>query len=575
MSAVRAVSSGATNPEVVVGPMLSVWFSRCYRSTLGHALVGAMILWAALPPMDLWPLGWIAPLWWVRLIRQTQLEGRHPYRALWLAGFAFWMAALHWLRLPHWATSFGWVALAAYLGCYLPVFVGLGRIAVHQLRVSVVLAAPILWAGLELARAHLLTGFTMGALGHTQYRWIGLIQVSDVAGAYGVDFVVMFGAACLGRMLPCAPARWTAWPLAPLALLLGVVLGYGAMRTNVLPPEPTARIALIQGSIDIELKYDPAMRDHIHEHYRQLSRQAVAEYGKVDLVVWPETMFRDTLVVFDSDSRMPDSWRRQMPRLRGYSDGDFRALLRDAAARSRLAMAALARELGSALLLGVDTQAFATDGIRFYNSAVLVREDGHLAGRYDKMHRVLFGEYVPFAERFPWLQRFTPLPISLTAGQSPAAFTVGNLRLAPNICYETVLPHVVRRQVRELADRGEEPNVLVNLTNDGWFWGSSELDMHLVCAVFRAVECRKPLLIAANTGFSAWIDPSGRILARGPRRATGTILALVGPDPRRSWYALHGDWFAGGCLGIALGIAGAGLWHRLRDRTGATRRQGA
>jgi len=111
-----------------------------------------------------------------------------------------------------------------------------------------------------------------------------------------------------------------------------------------------------------------------------------------------------------------------------------------------------------------------------------------------------------------------------------------------------VLPHLIRRQVQTLAHAGREPHVLLNLTNDGWFWGSSELDMHLICGVFRAVEMRKPFLIAANTGFSAWIDANGRILDRGPRRATGTILAEVCPDPRHSLYLRYGDWFAGACL---------------------------
>ena len=97
--------------------------------------------------------------------------------------------------------------------------------------------------------------------------------------------------------------------------------------------------------------------------------------------------------------------------------------------------------------------------------------------------------------------------------------------------------------------------MLVNLTNDGWFWGSSELDMHLVCGVFRAVECRKPFLIAANTGFSAWIDGDGRIRQQGPRRAKDVILAEPRSTGRRSWYLEHGDWFAGVCL-AACGLCG-------------------
>jgi apolipoprotein N-acyltransferase len=174
------------------------------------------------------------------------------------------------------------------------------------------------------------------------------------------------------------------------------------------------------------------------------------------------------------------------------------------------------------------------------------------------MHPVMFGEYFPFSDRFPlWLKRCIPIA-NLAEGERAVAFPAGPLRLAPSICYETILAHVIRRQVRELAALGEEPDALVNLTNDGWFWGSSELDLHLMCGVFRAVECRKPLLIAANTGFSAWIDPDGRIVARGPRRDTGTLLATIGREPRQSWYLVYGDWFAACCLAACVLLAGIG-----------------
>ena len=136
-------------------------------------------------------------------------------------------------------------------------------------------------------------------------------------------------------------------------------------------------------------------------------------------------------------------------------------------------------------------------------------------------------------------------------------FDIGGVRMAPNICYESVLSHVIRRQVNALAAEGREPDMLVNLTNDGWFWGSSELDMHLACGVFRAVECRKPLLIAANTGFSAWIDGDGRIRRKapdGPRQSSspspGSMDAAVGiwptatGSPGRVWRrAGCADWW--------------------------------
>ena len=107
----------------------------------------------------------------------------------------------------------------------------------------------------------------------------------------------------------------------------------------------------------------------------------------------------------------------------------------------------------------------------------------------------------------------TPLTGGIEAGRGPSRSTFDDVRLAPNICYETALARVIRRQVAELHDRDEAPDVLVNLTNDSWFRGSSELDLHLACGVFRAVEMRKPLVIAANTGFSAYIDAEGRIVA--------------------------------------------------------------
>ena len=107
--------------------------------------------------------------------------------------------------------------------------------------------------------------------------------------------------------------------------------------------------------------------------------------------------------------------------------------------------------------------------------------------------------------------------------------------------------------------------MLVNVTNDGWFWGSSELDLHLKCGVMRAVECRKPLLIAANTGLSAWIDGNGRVVRQSPRRQTDVIIADVQADGRHSFYVAHGDWLAGTCFAVCLGLTAFGLWDRRRS----------
>ncbi len=425
-------------------------FLQFSRSTLGQGLLGAALLWAAFPPLDLWPLAWVAPIPWVLLIRRQHLAGRRPYTMLALAGFSFWMAVLHFLRLPHWATSFGWVALSFYFAFYLPLFVGLARVAVHRLRVPVILAAPVVWTGLELARAHLLTGMSMASLGHTQYRWIGLIQLSDLAGAYGVSFVVMFVAAALARMIPgekedrhsclslgrqeclpfsamqeCLPHPLAFWPLLPAIAVLAAALLYGHLRIERNSTKAGPRIALIQGSIDTEMRYDPGMRDRIFKEYYNLSKEALAKNRNIDLVVWPETMFIEPLVTFDADAARP-------PQFEG-TDAEFHEQLRQIAEQNRTnksAMAWTAQTLGVPLLLGVDANHFAADGVQCFNSAAYVARDGRLLGRYDKMHLVMFGEYVPFANCFPWLQRLTPLPSAprRASGRPPSISTASASR---------------------------------------------------------------------------------------------------------------------------------------------------
>jgi apolipoprotein N-acyltransferase len=519
---------------------------------LGFA--GSLLLWAAFPPLGWWPLAWLAPIPWLQLIQQEQLSGRHPYRTLWLAGCAFWLGVLHWLRLPHPATSIGWVALSCYLAVYLPLFVALCRVAVHRLRWPLILAAPMVWTGLELAQAHLLTGFNMAALGNSQYRWIALIQIADLGGNYAVGFVVVFVAACLARMAPSQHRRLALWPLAPLALMLGVVLGYGVMRQSDGAGRPGPRIALLQGSVDTELKHDPARQAQIQEQYSSLSLQALREKPRPDLLVWPETMYRNPLLVCSADVKPPDEWHG--------SAEEFKAEL----ARRQNAISEDARWLQVPLLLGIDAAHYGPGTMERYNSAQFIADDGTLGPRYDKMHPVLFGEYVPFARQFPWLCQLSPIGAGIDCGVKTPAFEVAGARLAANICYESCLPHLIRNQVAELRGAGREPDVLVNLTNDGWFWGSSELDLHLMCGVLRAVECRKPFLVAANTGFSAWIDADGHILKQGPRRDQEVVIADVRLDERMSRYVNWGDWPAGLCLAGCACFAFAG-WRERRKGT--------
>jgi len=522
--------------------------------TLYLALISAAAFWAALPPLNLWPLAWIAPIGWLLLARQAALPGRRPYLVLWLSGFVFWLAMLHFLRYPHPATSIGWVALSAYLGCYIPVFVGLTRVAVHRWRMSLVIAAPIVWTGLELARGHLLSGFTMASLGHTQAGWLPLVQVADLAGAYGVGFVVMLGAACLARMIAWDGQRRAWWPALPAVALVGATLAYGYWRLHDFTARPGPAVAIIQGSVETKVKADGSLLDVIQEEYMRLSRQAVAERRGLDLVIWPETMCRQSLFTIDDDATPPPGADWTVTRLRQFAQ------------LNEELVGEIARELGAPLLLGVDIHHLGAGVEQHFNSAIHVAADGRILDRYDKMHPVMFGEYIPFAAWFPVLYRISPLAAGLTSGKQAAAFDVAGFRVQPDICFENVLPHLIRRQVLELRRAGREPDVLVNLTNDGWFNGSSELDLHLLCGLFRAIECRKPMLIAANTGFSAWIDASGTIQAQGPRRDRGVIIADVLLDDRTSPYLLYGDLPAGACLLVCVGLAVSGAWGRRRGR---------
>lgn len=545
------------------------------RSTFPPALLGSLLLWAALPPLALGWLAWIAPVPWLLLIVSDRLPGRRPYGVLYLAGLAFWLASIHWIRLPcpPW-TYFGLTALAGYLAVYLPVFIGLTRVAVHRLAVPVCIAAPVVWTGLELARAHLLTGFMMGSIAHAQTKWLALVQISDTLGEYGVDFVILFVAAAITgllprRFIPTASEDSTTnaangstsgsfaqriVPAVAAAVLLVATIVYGTWRLaqseRISKDKANSRgprIALIQGNSLAEWKLDPEKERQIMDEYLRLSRDAIARAANagdsraVDLVVWPETMFRTPLVSFDPNFQMPPGQHQSPQEIASYGPHD---------------LAAAAAQLHTNLLVGIDRIHYgATDPAgpekppAFFNSAVLVGRDGKIVGTYDKVHRVMFGEYIPFADWLPFLYRFTPISGGIEAGAGPAALPIDTkFTVIPDICYETAIPHVIRRQVKTIESQGKTPTVLINLTNDAWFWGSSELDMHLACDVYRAVESRLPLVVAANGGISAWIDRVGRMKSQSPRQKPDFILADIELGQMPSPYVQFGDWFAGICL---------------------------
>jgi apolipoprotein N-acyltransferase len=554
---------------------LPLWL-RWLASPWWLSILANLCLWAALPPLRFTVLGWLAPVFWLRVIVLPELPGRRVYWKIWLSSVLFWIAVMQGIRLAHWATYIGLVAMGLYLGIYLPLFVALARHAVHQWRVPLILAAPVTWTGVELARGYGPLGFSMATLSLTQAPHHRVIQVADLCGAYTLSFIMMMVAACVVAALPHRPhrirTRW--WPLGLAATAIAVTLLYGQFRMTQAAPADAAqsrmlRVALIQGSIDTMFEDNQDRPQQIMDEYVELTNHALRRYGRVDLVVWPESM----LPLFDI-LMQPDVDLQIEPPLEAsdLEDGQvlFERMIHNRARSMNTAEMEGSPDGTTQWLAGVATWQFGDYPTRRYNTALFVDHRGDIVARYYKMHPVIFGEYVPFGEWIPALYQFFPLPNGLNSGTDPVAATINGLRISPSICFESTIPHLIRGHVAELKRRGMAPDVLVNLTNDGWFWGSSVLDLQLDCAVLRAVELRRPFLVAANTGFSAWIDGSGRVLAQGPRHATGTLLAEVVPDGRWSGYEAWGDLPALSCAAVCLAIAIAlvrRVWRKRPDRT--------
>jgi apolipoprotein N-acyltransferase len=257
--------------------------------------------------------------------------------------------------------------------------------------------------------------------------------------------------------------------------------------------------------------------------------------------------------------------------------------LRDPGVRKMLAT--MGQMAGADLMIGLETIEIDAARVRAYNSAVLVHADGTLGVRYDKLHRVMFGEYIPLVETFPWLRKMTPFSegFGIDAGKMCAAFECKGFRFSPIICFEDTVPQLVRTIVNATTENAasgpKRVDFLVNLTNDGWFHGSSELDQHLITAAFRCVECRTPMVRAVNTGISAFIDGDGvvRKMAEGfkthePKQDEAVVVDHVPLDSRTSLYLSGGDWFPAGCLVCCgcLFLTGVfGRWLPRKDKPAA------
>ena len=542
----------------------------------------ALLSWASFTPLNFSPLGWICLVPFLLLAR-IQQPTRRMYVAAYLGGLLFWLPSLQWMRLGHVTMYTAWMALSFYLAAYFPIALALTRTAVQRFRIPLALAFPVVWVGLELARGHLFTGFGWYYLGHTQYRWLELIQVSDLVGAYGVSFLVAMMSACAALMIPqnwlakfhlLPPSATEASPqpaasMTARGLILSLVvfaaaLGYGFARRSQadFDKHPGPLVAAVQSNVDTEVKHDPQQWIEIHRSLRRLTELAVRE--QPDLIIWPESMFRFPL--FESS---PDVSTAELEKSIAPQQLDW---LRSLGVLSQLSK--LSKMANAAMVVGIDRIQADEQGLRTYNSAAFVSPDAGYSGRYDKIHRVPFGEYLPLTDTLPWLAGFTPYPadFGIAPGEQPQAFEHQGIRYAPVICFEDTVPHVVRQAALTPGGQGitgKPVDVLLNLTNDGWFHGSSELDQHLITAAFRCVENRTPMVRAVNTGISAIIDGDGAIRTQAIDKKTGrskqveaVVVDTVPLDNRESLYLAGGDWFSGTCLGCCGFLFVAGLFSR-------------
>jgi apolipoprotein N-acyltransferase len=560
------------------------------RSALLPAALSALLLWASFTPIEYAPLAWIALIPLLQVARATVLP-RRTALWLWLAGFLGALAMLQWMRLGHPAMYAALVALAAYLGCYFPVFVWLVRRAGRR-GLPLWCAAPLIWTALEYLRSWLFTGFSWYYLGHSQYQWTSLIQIADVTGTWGLSFLLAWFAGLAAASVPQRLLQPAGIQLSPAQTPPGtrpwlafafVFCGcwiYGLIRQqppDSFPPGPV--VALIQGHFPPELKHDNELvltRYRVHNSLMQRSIPL-----QPDLVVWPETMFpwperSAAPELTDSDilSQLP------LDVVRDY--GSESSLLVDQfrSGEVQQSLAGHSKAAGAALMIGLEAVVARKDRLRLYNSAAFIRPDLGYIGRYDKIHRVIFGEYIPLKDIFPWLADLTPFGagFGIDAGDETAVFEYGQWRFVPLICFEDTVPRLVRRMAAHRDAAGRSGDLLVNLTNDGWFRGSSELDQHLITAAFRCVENRMPMVRSVNGGISAFIDGDGRIrepakilvmqepfegvtpeltevkslrdpaTGRWRRSFAGIILGQVPLDPRTSLYTRWGDWFPGVCV---------------------------
>lgn len=472
-------------------------------------VISAVLLIPAFPNFNLGFLAWISM---VPLL--FSLENTGAWRRFlkgYIFGVVFFSGTLYWLFNISIPGNIGLsllLSLAPAIFCYLCLLDK--RHALYAIAY-----VPSAWVLTEYLRAHLFTGFPWALLGYSQSSNLPLIQIADITGVYGLSFLIVLVNAGLYLVLRKAPGR--SYVVLFVSFSVAASLAYGEIAIRRFDPSQALKVSVIQGNIPQKIKWDPEYRDFIMDRYRRITRSAIAE-DRPDLVIWPETS------------------------LPGYmEEKDLRAAISD-----------LARSEKVHLLTG----ALHGEGLNAFNSACLISDKGEVTGRYDKIHLVPLGEFVPFEDKLSWIRSCVNKPMGdFMRGRDYTVFSFktesGSYNFSCLVCYEDIFPELSRRFVARGA------RFLVNVTNDAWFGKTSAPYQHMQGSILRAVENHVPVLRAANTGVSCIIDPNGKITATVKSGgdelcvdgyATGTIsTAFV-----KTFYTRFGDLFAWICIILVL-----------------------
>ena len=542
------------------------------KSHLGNRRLGATaffsaaLLWLSQPPVAAWPLAALALVPWLSLIgaqlpsRDTGSEGTEdslrspPYLWLWLAGAVYWLITLQGIRHAHPVMYLGWISLSAYLAVYVPLFVFVSRQLVLK-GVPLWVAAPTAWVGGECLRNYLLTGISASMLGHSMADVPWMIQIADLFGSYGVSFVLVSINVALFALLRFSTRqqsiRTAASACVAAAAMLVGTLTYGAIQCGDPKGPPLATFALIQRNEPVEYEQDMDRAVEMFQNYADQSVQSLREAERpVDAVVWPESMFSGGApwMTADPQATVP-AWLEMSPSELQANVRQRSSLYLD---RARYIQSTLAAVQGSAtlphLVVGCGVVHY-SDLPQVFSGVVHVSSDSQVADWYGKTHLVMFGEYVPIVPHIPLIRSLVPRQMGLCVGSGAKQMMVGATAVVPSICIETAVERVTIDQIADLMDRGEAADVVVTVTNDGWFDDSSVITHHLRCAQLVAVGCRRPVLSAANNGPTAWIDSRGQLVQHLARGTTGAIIATPHRDGRATLYLRIGDWPAR-CLAL-------------------------